>query len=70
MTDRLKGVTVTFTQDIRDDDAQQILKAIEMIRGVAHVEPSLVTPEDHMNRQVIKSEWRNKIYEFITKELQ
>lgn len=34
MTDRVKGLTVIFEQDIRDDDCEYITNAIRMIRGV------------------------------------
>lgn len=34
MTDRLKGFIVTLTTDIREDDAESIVQAIKMIKGV------------------------------------
>ena len=39
MTDRLDDLTVILSRDIRDDDAQCIIDAIEMISGVASVQP-------------------------------
>ena len=69
MTDRLNGVTVTFANDIRDDDAEQLLSAIRMIKGVVHVEPNIVTSDDHMARTQEKSDIRSKLYDFIQKEL-
>lgn len=65
MTDRVKGFTVTLNQDYRDDDVEAILNAVRMINGVAHVEPSIVTSEDHMNRQMIRNIIREKIYKAI-----
>jgi hypothetical protein len=65
MTDRVKGFTVTLDQDYRDDDVEGILNAVRMIHGVAHVEPSIVTSEDHMNRQVIKYELQKKLYKAL-----
>jgi len=69
MTDRLNGVTITFEKDIRDDDAEAILDAMKMIRGVAHVEPNIVTIDDWMSRRQVKSDIRDKLYDFINKEL-
>lgn len=69
MTDRVKGFTVTLEKDIRIDDVEVIMQAIRMIRGIADVEPSISTSEDHMNRQRIKYELRDKFYKFITDEL-
>ena len=65
MTDRVKGFTVTLDQDIRIDDVEEILNAVRMIRGVAYVEPSIATSEDHMNRQRIKSEILTKMFKLL-----
>jgi len=69
MTDRIKGFTITLERDIRVDDVEFIQQAISMIRGVAHVEPSVSTHEDHMNRERIKFELRDKFYKFLKEEL-
>lgn len=69
MTDRVKGFTVTLEKDIRIDDVEVIMQAIRMIRGIADVEPIISTSEDHMNRQRIKYELREKFYKFMTDEL-
>ena len=69
MTDRVKGFTVTLEKDIRIDDVEVIMQAIRMIRGIADVEPSISTHEDHMNRQRIKYELRDKFYKFMNDEL-
>lgn len=69
MTDRLNGVTITFEKDIRDDDAEAILNAMRMIRGVAHVEPNIVTSEDWMAQMQVKTDIRTKLYDFIKNSL-
>lgn len=61
MTDRIKGFTVTLTEDIRIDDFESIMDAVQMIKGVAEVNPSLVTSEDYMNRAKIKREMEDAI---------
>lgn len=65
MTDRIKGLTVAFTADIREDDAQCIIDAILMIKGVANVTTSLSSPGDYINRQMVKSIAIEKILKFI-----
>ena len=65
MTDRVKGFTVTLEKDIRIDDVEEILSAVRMIRGVAHVEPSITTHNDHMNRQRIKGELLMKLFKVL-----
>lgn len=39
MTDRYFALTVLLDKDIRSDDAEPIIKAIEMIKHVQKVEP-------------------------------
>lgn len=63
MTDRLKGVYVAFDKDYRDDDVEQIIDAIKMVRGVVDVKAVTVNPEDWMNRARVKDEMRDKFFE-------
>lgn len=39
MTDRHSGYVVTLAEDIREDDAQAVIAALGMVRGVLSVEP-------------------------------
>lgn len=41
MTDRYNAIIVVLDRDIRDDDAEPLLNAIRMMRGVASVEPQV-----------------------------
>lgn len=61
MTDRVKGLIVTFENDIREDDAENIINAIMMLKGVIGVSPNTVNPSDLMNRQRISYELKAKI---------
>lgn len=65
MTDRVKGFTVILEEDIRIDDVQVILDAVKMIRGVGHVEPSILTSNDLYARERVKMEMREKILQII-----
>jgi hypothetical protein len=62
MTDRISHLTVTLTEDIRTDDVEHIINAIQMIRHVGSVtmgKPVDVT--DYMAREHAKIELRSKI---------
>lgn len=61
MTDRVKGCVVTFDRDYRDDDVEEILQAIRMIKGVISVEGSVKTLDDTMNRERIKNRYEQAI---------
>jgi len=65
MTDRVKGFTVTLKEDIREDDFQDVIKAVELIKGVIHVEPLLVTVDDHVVKQRIKLKMIQKILKML-----
>ena len=66
MSDRFKGCIVAFDHDIRDDDAEALLIAIGMIRGVSGVK--LGTPTDYndmMIRMQLKTDLLEKFHKFI-----
>lgn len=65
MTDRLKGVLVTFDKDIRDDDAECLIEAIRCIRSVASVKPLVADYQDHMARERVRHELANKFLDFF-----
>ena len=67
MTDRIKGLTVSFTHDIRKDDCEAIINAIQMIKGVAAVKANVTDSGDWMARQHVKSELRDLIFEWFRK---
>jgi hypothetical protein len=68
MTDRLKGVFVTFEQDIREDDAQATIAAIMQIRGVIDVSPSVAEIRDHTARVRARTELIRQIRELLFEE--
>jgi len=65
MTDKIKGLIVTLDQDYRDDDCQQIVNAIEMIKGVISVDMRVYEGNDLMNRVRIKHEVTEKLRNVI-----
>ena len=65
MTARVKGFTVTLQRDIREDDFQRIQEAVEMIKGVINVEPTLHTSEDHIVRMRLKHDITRNILKVI-----
>jgi len=46
MTDKYKGLVVTLDKDYRDDDAESIITAIKMIKGVLEVVPAVANHAD------------------------
>lgn len=59
MTDRLSGYLVTLDQDIREDDAEEIVAALRMIKFVASVTPVRAGPlDDQIIRLRRDHDWR------------
>ncbi len=57
MTDRIISLTVMLEKEIREDDVQNIVRAIEMIRGVGMVEPGIVADSTfYIAREQAKAE--------------
>lgn len=47
MTDRYNSLTVALNRDIRDDDADVIINAIRMIKGVVDVTGNVVDHDSY-----------------------
>ncbi len=67
MTTRLKGVLVTFEQDIREDDAEILINAIRMLRRVLDVVPVPNSVDDYIAEMRVKTELRKKLWEVLDK---
>ena len=50
MTDRIAGFVVSLAENLREDDAQETLTALRMIRGVVRVEPVVADPSQQIAR--------------------
>lgn len=62
MTDRIKGLTVTLVNDLRDDDAQPIIDAILLLKGVLEVTTHVADMEHHFAVGQAKALLRSKIH--------
>lgn len=68
MTDRIKGVLITFEKDIRDDDAQPIIEALKMIKGVLTVKPYITGMEDYMLYQKGHMDARREMFNYLKQD--
>jgi hypothetical protein len=67
VTDRYKGFVVTLGQDIREDDAESIINAMRMIKGVVKVSPVEADLVDQIARARIEDEVRSAIDNSLAK---
>ena len=66
MTDRYAGFLVTLNDAIREDDAQPVIDAIRLIRGVIAVEPV----HDDIDIQIAETRARTHMHLKIVQFLQ
>lgn len=65
MTDRINGVFVTLKDDIRIDDAEHLMNALRMVKGVADVSPNISDPNVHIAKVTAKMELERKILKVL-----
>lgn len=65
MTDRYHSLTVVLEKDIRSDDAEAIIEAIKMIRGVLDVTPHVADATSWMAQTRVRRELGEKIWDIL-----
>lgn len=65
MTDRHAGYIVVLDEDLREDDAEQLITALKMLRGVTSVEPVTADINLTLATQRVRHEYRGKIFDFL-----
>jgi hypothetical protein len=66
MTDRHAGYVVTLAKDIREDDAEAIITALRMIKGVHSVEPVISDQWiEHIAHERAYDEVRTALFELL-----
>lgn len=63
MTDRFNSLTVVLEKDMRDDDAESLLSAIMMLKGVIGVEGNVASSESYIAEVRARSGLKNKLYD-------
>ncbi|MEX3240471.1 hypothetical protein [Serratia quinivorans] len=65
MTDRYHSITVVLDREVREDDAEFILNAIRMIKGVASVSGNVSDSSHYAAVEQARLEIREQIYKII-----
>lgn len=65
MTDRYHSISVVLEKDIRDDDAQCILDAIGMIKGVLSVKPHISDVMTNMAEERARRDLSQKLWKVL-----
>ncbi|HDZ15334.1 MAG TPA: hypothetical protein ENH60_10620 [Pricia sp.] len=62
MTDRYHSIAVVLNENIREDDAEYILNAIKMIKGVLSVKPYISDLDSHMAEERASRKLESKLW--------
>lgn len=65
MTDRVSAFTVVLADNIREDEVEEIVTALSMVRGVIDVTEHIVNPGYYIAETRIRSELKQKLWEII-----
>ncbi|MGG4434406.1 hypothetical protein AAXE64_07580 [Priestia megaterium] len=65
MSNRVKGLYVSFSEDLHEETVEYITNAIKMIKGIQDVSSNVVNPDDWMNRKRIAVEFKEEIYNVL-----
>lgn len=69
MTDRHVAYTVTLVKPIREDDAQRIIEAIQMVKGVRSVVPVVADVNTHLAFERAYDIVKRKVFEALEPQL-
>lgn len=67
MTDRHVAYTVILERDVREDDAEQISRALRMVKGVLKVKPIIGTIEQEIANDRARHELQMDLWQFLDK---
>ena len=65
MTDRVKGFTVILDGDIREDDVEELRKAISCLRHVLSVDNVIAKVGDHFERERARHELGQALWKIL-----
>lgn len=65
MTDRICALTVTLEREMREDDIEDLVSAIRLLRGVNQVTEHVADPEYYSAVEHAKLELRREIFEAL-----
>lgn len=69
MTDRVNSFVVILDKDMRIDDAQNTITALQQIKGVISVVPQISSPEDVVHAQRVVTQVADKLVNFVKTEV-
>lgn len=70
MTDRHSGFLVILKQDMREDDAEHVANAIQMVKGVLAVTPVPADATEFLHQYRVRTELAHRLHELANSFVQ
>lgn len=68
MSDRLNSLTVVLETDIREDEAEALISAVQQLRGVLSVTGTVADIGDHIAQERVRRELGEKLWHVLYPE--
>ena len=65
MTDRYSGFVVVLDRNVREDDAEQIVEAIAMVKGVIAVKPHIAEIAEVIAQERVRQELVSRLWDVL-----
>lgn len=65
MTDRHAAYVVTLAKDMREDNAEAVMTALRMVRGVISVEPVQANIDQMIAMGRVNAEWTDRLFDLL-----
>jgi hypothetical protein len=65
MTDRYNALTIVLEKNMREDDAEGLIQALQMMRGVASVTPIVADVQSHIAYERARNDLRSRVTDFL-----
>jgi hypothetical protein len=65
MTDRIKAITVVLADNMREDDANETMAAIQQLRHVVSVDAHIADVNHHSAKMQVRAEMQDRVWKAI-----
>lgn len=68
MSDRISGFVVTLKDNVRLEEADELIRLIRLLKGVLDVHPNVAEWDSSLDEQRGKTKFKTKLMEFIRED--
>jgi len=69
MSDRISGFIVTLKDNVRLEEADDLIKLIRLLKGVLDVHPNIAEWDSYIDERRGKIKFKEKLFDFLKEDL-